>query len=183
MNQTEPNLKKYFDAAPDEIKSLVKKISDTPEMTEFVARRNGLSDSKIFKLKLEIILTLLNLEPISRFRANLVQELGVTYDQALKISSDVNAQIFGAEVVETLKMTEADMEKMESEEVVESEESPEEPETFRPSQPDSVPVRPTPETDHVNLPSIVDQKLSGAVHSGSGKEKYKGPDPYREPIN
>lgn len=87
---------------------VIKNFINQPEVIAAVATKNNIEYSKIGALQMEVLLTLLGLEYISGFRTNLVQELGITYDQALKITSDINQQIF-APVMETLKQLEADI--------------------------------------------------------------------------
>lgn len=59
-----------------------------------VGEKMGLEKEKISKLAHEINNIILGMQPLSSFRSNLVQNAGFTYDQALKVSVEVNSQIF-----------------------------------------------------------------------------------------
>lgn len=102
MDEIKSTLKEYLEIAPQNILAVIKKISDKPEIVAEIARRQNLDESMFEALQIEIFLILLGVEPFSTFRANLVQELDLTYDQALKISMDANISIFGP-VMETLR--------------------------------------------------------------------------------
>ena len=114
MNENQKLFRKYFENAPKDIQALIKKLLKNSDTVASVGQKNNLDDTKIGQLQTEIALTLVGLQFISKFRTNLVEQLKITYDKAIKIASDVNSQVFGPEVLETLKQMEADMQKIEA---------------------------------------------------------------------
>jgi|GEM_PF-4245652 len=132
MEETTKLLKTYVGAAPTENQAVIKNIIDHPMVVSLMATKNKLDSSMAEKIQTEMILILLGLEPISRFRANLVSELETSYDQALKIAFDANAQFFGP-VMETLKQMDDEIKKFEEENAGSEEET----ENQSPSEPRS----------------------------------------------
>jgi hypothetical protein len=80
-----------------------------------IADKQNLKETQKESLETEVFLVLAGLEPLSSFRSNIINELGITYDQALKISSDVNSNIFNS-VVGILKNIEEDIKQIDIEE-------------------------------------------------------------------
>lgn len=97
-------LKDLYESATPEIKAV---LSDDSKI-EAIGNKHGLNETQISQLNNEIIFVLLGLEALNSFRPNLMRELGITYDQAIKISSDVNDRVFGSvmNVVKALEKTE-----------------------------------------------------------------------------
>lgn len=155
---------------------------------------------------------------ISSFRSDLVNGLGITYDQALKVSFEINSRIFSGSTSD-LRKTEGsgnfgrpgqketrpdhmipDHEQMEKVDGIHLHSQSVMPSINRTPQPQA-------QSSRISNPaptvSIIDQKLGGMTRSESSppanlptnqkpaenvvfpevsKEKYKGKDPYREPI-
>lgn len=86
-------LKEYFDLAGPDTRNLITSPSFISITDEIGKKYVG--DEKKMMLRNEILLILLGIEPLNAFRANLINELEVSYDQALKISSETNTRIFG----------------------------------------------------------------------------------------
>lgn len=106
-------LQQIYTDAPEIIQKKVSEIFLSSRKIDLVAKKNNLEQTQSKILKAQITSTILGLTPISRFRTGLVEELNITYDQALKISADVNSQIFGPEVVELLKKLETESKEIE----------------------------------------------------------------------
>ncbi len=106
MDQIDKIFAQCYQAAPTHVQQAVDGFLDKPAVVEYIARKNDVPIEKIPDLQTEILLTFLGIEPISLFRSNLTNHIGVTYNQAIKITTEVNAQIFGAEVSATLKKLE-----------------------------------------------------------------------------
>ncbi len=102
---TKPILKAYFYAASTNIQSVVANLVNNPNIVSSMGGKYGVVPEKNDILQSEIIMVLLGMEPLSGLRANLVEELGITYDQALKISFESNTQIFNP-VMDELKRLE-----------------------------------------------------------------------------
>ncbi len=102
MNDTSLIIQQCYEASPADIKRAVDNFLEKLETTEYIGKKNGLDEKKVSDLQIEIYLTLLGISPLSEFRINLTRRIGTTYDQALKISSEINSQIFSP-VLETLK--------------------------------------------------------------------------------
>lgn len=189
-----------------------------PEIIEktatMVAQKQQLTETQKTKLIAEINKVLKGETKINNFRTNIVEELGITYDQALKIAFDVNANIFNTAADKSEPQTTpqkpvvqnpiqnplAEPKKLitDHEEMANREgphlhsetimPAPKTPQVFKPEpQPEPIkiftPTTPaTPQNQKPPAPfkSIVDEKLSGIVRSST--EKYRGPDPYREPV-
>ncbi len=216
--------------------------------TDSISTRYNLTDEQKNQLQNEVFMVLAGIEPISAFRTNLVEEVGVSYDQALKISLELNTNIFDR-IKDVLKSIESEIKQVDEEEEYVENNSPArnileaqfnqntenihsepevEPELLIPDheemekeggmhlhtqntmpvnpgnsapRPQPQPVKiyshpqqefnpqPKPVANPVPTPapkpslgSIVDQKLSGIVRSNNDGSKYKGNDPYREPI-
>jgi len=110
-------IKEYFDSIDSKLQQLL--ISPvTKNKIEAIIQKYPLRDEQGAQLKNEIQLVLIGMEVFSNFRANLVQELGITYDQALKLAYDVNEQIFSG-VMNELKEMESDIAAAGNEGVVE----------------------------------------------------------------
>ncbi len=116
MDETKKLLKEYWESAPTENQLVIQNIIDHPMVISLMATKNKVDPAKASNLQNEMILILLGLEPVSSFRANLVRELDISYDQALKIAFDANAQFFGG-VMETLKQMDVAIKNIESEDV------------------------------------------------------------------
>lgn len=84
------------------------------EMVKNITTRYTLNEEEANNLKTEIFLILTGLEPINNFRTNLVKELDISYDQALKIASDTNTGIFNP-IMEILKKAEGEIKKVDEE--------------------------------------------------------------------
>lgn len=97
-------LKDLYESAAPEIKAV---LSDDNKI-EAIGNKHNLNVTQVSQLNNEIVFVLLGLEPLNSFRPNLMRELGITYDQAIKISSDVNDRIFGSvmNAVKALEKTE-----------------------------------------------------------------------------
>ncbi len=93
INITE-TLHNQFQTLPDMLKKFISE-SAWQVWTDTVANKYKLDDTQHEGLRQETTFVLFGMEPHSNFRANLVGELDVTYDQALKISFDMNARVFG----------------------------------------------------------------------------------------
>ncbi len=100
-------IKEYFEAVDSKLqKLLVSPI--VKNTTEKILQKYPLREEQGSQLEIEISLVLLGMEVVSNFRANLVRELGITYDQALKLSLEVNKEIFD-QVMTELKEMEVDI--------------------------------------------------------------------------
>ncbi len=237
MNENEQLIKKYFDEAPADIQLLITEIIHSPQSITSISEKYNLDPIKTSALQMEMILILLGIEPISAFRTNLVRELKVTYDQAIKISSDINSN-FLSSVLEGLKNIEKKDDgdetssSIKAQEILNSQlgknlteksfihhqlierkptEAKPEAELLIPDHEEmekeggthlhSQTIMPkigeegqtaaaAAQTEHSanstrpSLGNIVDQKLKNIVRSSSENlnNKYKGNDPYREPI-
>lgn len=91
-------------APPAPIRDLIE-TEDIKGAAEIIAERQKLDDKKRVVLVDLIDRVLLGKAKVSNFRQDLVQGLGVSYDQALKISSDVNDSLFNR-VMDRLKQAE-----------------------------------------------------------------------------
>lgn len=87
-------IKDRFHALPDVLKSFIMNDSWMTNV-ESIASKFGLNPNQTEGLEQETLIVLMGTEPTKNFRANLVEELDVTYDQALKISYEMNARVFG----------------------------------------------------------------------------------------
>lgn len=87
-------IEQQFEALPPVLKSFIAQQGWIARV-EAVAGKYGLNEIQTEGLRQEVFFILLGLTQSSDFRANLVEELDITYDQALKISYDMNAQVFG----------------------------------------------------------------------------------------
>jgi len=105
-------IKEYFADTPEIVKAVITNLIKNPALIASIATKYTLNSTKIPALQIEILLILLGVEFVSKFRTNLVEELEITYDKALKISSDVSTQIFGMEVLEALKKKEIDIKRI-----------------------------------------------------------------------
>ena len=85
----------------------------------------------------------MGMQSLNNFRANLVQELDVTYDQALKIAFDANAQIFGPVMNELRQVQEGKIETT----------PPLTAEVFTPTESKPEPIRPEPVNPFIPNPS------------------------------
>lgn len=83
-----------FQALPPVLKSFIAQQGWITRV-EATAAKYNLDETQTEGLRQEVFFILLGLTQASDFRANLVEELDITYDQALKISYDMNAQVFG----------------------------------------------------------------------------------------
>lgn len=147
MNDTTTNeIKELFGILPD---ILQKHIANSPwlQNIESIGNKYTLNEMQTEGLRQETLFVLMGMQPLSNFRANLVQELDLTYDQALKISFDANAQIFGPVMNELRQVQEGKIETT----------------TSTPPTPTPVPVQPEP----VN-PFIPNPSKTGVVKNNSG---------------
>src|SRR3989338_6270148 len=69
-----------------------------------MSTKYGLSEEQKMILKTEIFLVLAGIEPLYDFRFNMTKELGVSYEHALKISTDTNSMIFEPVLTELKQM-------------------------------------------------------------------------------
>lgn len=232
MNETINLLRESYDALPESLREVITSYKTREDIISTCKKLN-LTDEQTIGVENETFLVLFGIELLSDYRNNLVKENGVSYDQALKISYEMNTVLFN-QLLDDLKEIEAITKEVESEEA-ESEtdittEDEELPESVIPTAP--VPTAPpqneflqkqmgtwpnntTPDhmiPDHETMEiidgphlhsqtimpqmqggmgTIIDQKLSRIVKnraepeevSSNRSEKYKGADPYREPIN
>jgi len=171
-------------------------IQQTPVESELItktidsiAQKQNLSEAQKIALKSEVGSILSKKSEVGNLRANLTQKLGVSYDQAIKISIDLS-EIFKAEnpadsaqpkqsepaqtstptptklIPDHEEMTRADGPHLHSQNIMPSPGS-----KIRPSQPlQAKPVQPNPA-----FKSIVDEKLSGVVRSASSIFGYQNP--------
>lgn len=110
MNDTSTNeIRELFGILPI---TLQKYIVDSPwlQNIEGIASKYALNEIQTEGLRQETLFVLMGMQPQNNFRANLVQELDVSYDQALKISFDANAQIFGPVMNELKQVQEGKIE-------------------------------------------------------------------------
>ena len=200
-------IKETLGNAPEPIKLVVKKIISQPTLIDSISSRNNFDEKRRSALETEILLTAIGIDPISQFRSNLIQELKVTYDQAIKITADVNSQIFGQEVVDLLKKAEQGTKDTAPNQTQptqkQAEKKPERliedhPAMVRtdgphvhtintPTRTPTLPAQSPQSPAQTPFKSIVDQKLGGNSSTNlenlmsKRAEKYKGGDPYREP--
>lgn len=202
-------IKEQFDTLPPKLQTMF--VSE-PWIDQVIAisKKYNLTEDQAKSLEQETIFSLLGIEPLSSFRTNLVNEVGITYDQALKIAFDANQLIF-ASVANELKEVERET-LLAAQNPDNEEEIPTEPSPKTAPAPTNIPTRMIPDhqameiTDGPHLHSqnimpqdeqsggrfgtIIDQKLSRIVKNRvepaevtqKRTEKYKGNDPYREPI-
>lgn len=216
-------IKEYFEAVDEKLQKLI--ISSvTKNKIERIIQKYPLSEEQGVQLGNEINLVLLGIETINNFRPNLVNELGITYDQALKLSYTVNEEIFSG-VMEELKeiefvTTEVKEGRMIAEDEEEETEEGSAPEDTAPARNEFLEKQTRPagiSPDHMipdheamevtdgphlhsqtimpqtegGMGTIIDQKLSRIFKNkaepeeviNQRKERYKGNDPYREPVN
>ncbi|HLP43651.1 MAG TPA: hypothetical protein VK145_00015 [Candidatus Nanoarchaeia archaeon] len=102
-------LKGQLSILPENLQNFVMK---TPWMddVESIAHKYNLDEEQTEGLRQEIMFVLFGIEKLSSLRANLVEELDITYDQALKIAFDANAQIFNP-VMEDIRITQGIIER------------------------------------------------------------------------
>jgi hypothetical protein len=118
---------------------------------EDIASKYTLNETQTEGLRQETLFILMGMQSLNNFRANLVQELDVTYDQALKIAFDANAQIFGPVMNELRQVQEGKIETT----------PPLTAEVFTPTESKPEPIRPEP----VN-PFIPNPSKAGVVKKG-----------------
>ncbi len=121
-----------------------------PLVTELVQKYN-LSENQRLGFEKEIENVISGKTQLRDFRLNIVQKLDVTYDQALKIAFDANAQIFGAVMNELRQVQEGKIETT----------PPLTAEVFTPTESKPEPIRPEP----VN-PFIPNPSKAGVVKKG-----------------
>jgi hypothetical protein len=93
MDETKRIIKEYYTALPPKIKTLI----NSPVLSEVLkklAEKYAFEKTTARIFENEVYLILLGIEPVTSFRSNLVRELEIPYDQALKISLEVNTEIF-----------------------------------------------------------------------------------------
>ena len=111
MNYSKQDLRKKLFEAPENIQDLV----FSPEKSEkikAVAKKFNLNDSQALKLEEMVNVVLIGLEPLSKFRSLVVGLAGITYDQAIKVSPEINGGVFEP-VLEQLKSFETRQEQVE----------------------------------------------------------------------
>lgn len=117
-------IKEYFEAVSEKLQKLIMSPDTQSHILE-ISRKYSLVEEQATQLENEIFMTLLGLDTVSNFRKNLVSELGISYDQALKISFEANEKIF-SKVMDELKDMEREITKAQSgqkEDLEETEES------------------------------------------------------------
>lgn len=97
-------IKEKFSTLPKELRKFIVNESWTT-IAESIAEKFNFNPDQTEKLEQETLMVLIGVESVKNFRANLIEELDVTYDQALKVSYEMNNQIFG-QVAETLRKME-----------------------------------------------------------------------------
>ncbi len=101
MDYTKELIEKIIPSLPNDMLTLLMDKSWRQKVVA-IASQNQLDEDQRESLKLEIFFVLSGLKRLSDFRQNLMAETGVSYDQALKISIDVNSGIF-VSILQTLK--------------------------------------------------------------------------------
>lgn len=93
MDETLKTLKENFEVLPPDVQDAI--INPlTKDKIISIGKRHNLTTEQKYSLENEIFFVLFGLEPLSKFRANAVEKVGASYDQAIKISSDANKEIF-----------------------------------------------------------------------------------------
>ncbi|MEK7185240.1 MAG: hypothetical protein AAB726_01330 [Patescibacteria group bacterium] len=93
MDETLKTLKENFEVLPSDVQDTIINPLTKDKIISIGTKYNLTTDQK-YSLENETFFVLFGLEPLSKFRANAVEKVGVSYDQAIKISSDTNKEIF-----------------------------------------------------------------------------------------
>lgn len=118
MDEKKLFIKEFYEKLSPKMKEWINS-STLLDIFDKVATKHNLNNIQKELFKNEIFLVLLGIEPVSHFRANLVEEVRVSYDQALKIAFDINSQVFGP-VMTFLKNMEQDIFSAEKETAVDT---------------------------------------------------------------
>jgi len=132
MDETKQIIKEFYEKLPPKMKEwVVSQISKND--AEEIAKRNGLDESKTKLLENEIFLVSIGAEGVSSFKPKLISKVGLNYQQASKISSEVETKIFGPVIGMLVEMEKEIGEEIEDEvdkEVSEQQPAPVELKTF-----------------------------------------------------
>ena len=113
MDDTIKTLQGNFEVLPPDVQNVIVDQLTRDKIISIGTRYNLTPDQK-FALENEIFFVLLGVEVLSRFRANVVNQVGISYDQTIKISFDVNKEIFDP-VIGLLKEMEEEIRSVSSE--------------------------------------------------------------------
>lgn len=86
-------LRENFEVLPHSVQNIITDPLTRDRIISVGTKYNLTTDQK-YSLENEMFFVLFGLEPLSRFRTNTVEKIGISYDQAIKISFDVNKEIF-----------------------------------------------------------------------------------------
>jgi hypothetical protein len=102
MNENDNLVTNSYWAAPETVRKAVDDFFSKPEDFESLMKKYNVPDEKSAAVLTEVVFTMLGIDPVDKFRTNLIEFAGVTYDQAIKLSADANSLIFKPELVSAL---------------------------------------------------------------------------------
>lgn len=103
MEEILGTLKERFDNLPAELQAVISD-SNTINTIKNICEKYSVEPQKVAGVENEIYIILFGIEPVKTLRTNLVENVAVPYDQAIKISIDANEKIFSpvADILEDI---------------------------------------------------------------------------------